>query len=210
MMKQQEQLRAKMDPPTAEQLEAHRQRRASQPKFDAKLHNTCSMSLVADQLYFNGPRGQSSVPTCTAAMVFTTMQASHIYETTDITGVGYGHQLSVEAITIYQAASDAGNPFGTATAVDSSSEDFLNILSAGDPLRGNNYNYACLAHAFTHQTFSDGIIGLAWIADTVQNYVAPASNVGAAGICGLASTACAACSAIAPSLDRSRAGMACS
>ena len=59
-------------------------------------------------------------------------------------------------------------------------QDYLNAISKGDPNRGGNYNYVCLAHGFTHQTFQNGIIGLAWVGTTGSTLV------GTQGICGQA------------------------
>ena len=109
-----DQVMAKAPQATSAEFEANRQRRS----FDASLYNTCSTSLVADEKYYNGPRGGSSVPTCTAAMIYTTIQASHIYETSDFpSGIGYGQQFSIEAITIFTSATEANNPYPAVTCM---------------------------------------------------------------------------------------------
>lgn len=154
----------------------------------APVGTVCQMHLVADHHFFSFKGG--SVTAATNGMIeflddvnsryITAAFDSSIADPSDANLHMYNHRLQFSAaqITVFTASTGFLNADGStrikypwaSLGNTASSGDFLNWFSFDDGagsspsqlLQTNNPDI-CLSHAFTHQDFSGGVLGLAWL-----------------------------------------------
>ena len=128
---------------------------------------TCSVLLVADHLFYQGPYGKRDEAVASQNMINMLMVADSIFYETEFDGVaGYG--LSVRNVVVY-TTTEGNNPVGSGSfGGDEGAVNFLNAFGQGDDIK-NRLPSACLATMFTHRDFANGVLGLAWVATTGGN-----------------------------------------
>ena len=156
----------------------------------AVVGTVCQMHLVADHHFFNY-KGSVIKATDSMIEFLDDVNSKYITAALDATIADpalpdlhmYAHRLqfSVTTITVFETAADIKNTDGSirmkypwkysngGSNTDSASEflnglTFLNGAKSGpvSELVEQNDPYICLTHAFTHQDFSGGVLGLAW------------------------------------------------
>lgn len=115
---------------------------------------TCEMALISDHRYYVSDGGSVLLTTANKMIATLNYISTQIYAATDFDATQTGIELAVAYVKVYTSAATVGNPFVTST---SDATVFLNQLS------GISWTGFCLAHAFTHQEFTGGVLGLAWV-----------------------------------------------
>eukprot|EP00040_Diaphanoeca_grandis_P001861 m.19821 g.19821 ORF g.19821 m.19821 type:complete len:990 (+) comp12631_c0_seq1:399-3368(+) len=130
--------------------------RSRREEVDVTIHNTCVMHLLADRFFF-GNKGGSDAVTTMNLLVQHMNDVNTIYKFTQFVGVDESIQLSIGKVTIYEGTgpseTDSVNPFVTTNTAATFLSD-LGKIDSGP---------WCLAHGFTHQDFTGGILGLAYV-----------------------------------------------
>lgn len=120
---------------------------------------SCSVGLVGDHFFYLGPHSQQNVKYGIQHMVNVLVEADAIYRGTNFGGVT-GLGFVVHSAVIYPTTA-GGNPTPGSNYPDGST--YLNAVTNG--LR-DRYTDACTALVFTHRDFHEGILGMAWVAET--------------------------------------------
>ena len=119
---------------------------------------SCSIHIIADHLYFKHVGGMNYGSTV-EAMMTSVSEADAIFRSTDFDGDGYGDNIGfiVGNITIY---SDPHEPDYKLQDEDLTVHHYLNRFSEYD------FSSYCLGVAFTYRDFENGVVGLAWVANS--------------------------------------------
>lgn len=114
----------------------------------------CTIHLVADHTYYKNA-GNSDLLTTIMEMSYLVFQTNLIFRGTDFDGDGAGDNIGfhISKITVY---TNSNYPMASALDVGS----YLDIFSEYD------FSDYCIGSAFSSRDFEDGIIGLAWVADS--------------------------------------------
>eukprot|EP00050_Salpingoeca_kvevrii_P003604 m.228838 g.228838 ORF g.228838 m.228838 type:complete len:1124 (+) comp10856_c0_seq29:1917-5288(+) len=136
-------------------------RRAAQP-YDPNFR-TCELHLIADHRFFASTSYGGSSTTATANLLIGYLEdANRIFKFTSFINPGIGDDyiginFAIRYITVWTAANavenGVTNPFAQATS------DYSVFLGQ---VGNMDLSDVCLGHAFTHQDFNDGVLGLAW------------------------------------------------
>ena len=128
------------------------------------------MSLIADHRFYGAH--SNSVIIAQNKMLEIISKASLIYKFTDFTlGIGIGISLKVRHLLVYETSSASTNTFMPDTTL---SGVFLDQLNANRESPSN----ICLRHAFTAQTFSGGVLGLAFVGTICGSSTSDKVNLG--------------------------------
>lgn len=148
-------------------VHSHRLRRAAV----SNTFNYCLMTVVADSGFFSSSGGSTAA--ATSAMLNQISVASQNFKTTNwytttASNVVFSNlQLSVKRVIVYSTTSSdpyyqsGGYPGPTGP------QTLLTLFSSAPGITGG-WN-TCLAHLFTHYSFSGGTLGLAWVGDPAAN-----------------------------------------
>lgn len=143
-----------------------RQRRAT--GFNTDL-TECQLFIRADKTYVQYAK---SAERAMYLMTQHVKSVSHLYSATDFdkTGVPQGITININRIDVIEKDACNTKPNSVDCQLNSNNigvEKFLDLASLED------HEKYCLSYMFAHRDFNDGVLGLAWIGDTV----------GAGGIC---------------------------
>ena len=146
-----------------EEVPLKRQRRALYP-----TDKVCTLALVADHTFYDHYRTGTPNGDCEVCafneMVILINAVNAIYEVTDFNGVT-DHRFSIASALTLTNASDPNYPF----ASEGVPGDVLAILQQYAVYGAqNDYNNVCLGHLFTRRDFANGVLGLAFLADSVN------------------------------------------
>ncbi|XP_041354185.1 disintegrin and metalloproteinase domain-containing protein 10-like [Gigantopelta aegis] len=119
---------------------------------------SCNIHLIADHLYFKHV-GSMNYGSTVEAMTTSVFEADTIFRSTDFDGDGYGDNIGfvVGNITIY---SDPHEPGYQLQDEDLTVHHYLNRFSEYD------FSSHCLGVGFTYRDFENGVVGLAWVANS--------------------------------------------
>ena len=127
----------------------------------------CQVYFVVDHTFYQEYTGSNPSATLTEVCYFMS-EASKAFEDTDFDGDGPADKIGfdLKGMIIYETEDAAQYKMDGSLNV----EDYLEVFSEYD------FGSYCLAAAFTHRDFADGVIGLAWL-----GYPSSANKAG--GIC---------------------------
>lgn len=119
---------------------------------------SCSVALLGDHFFFNGPHALQNVRYGIQHMVNVLVEADAIYRATDFDGVT-GLGFVVHSAIVYTTAW-SGNPTSKDVYVDGTA-----YLNAATTNLKNRFTNVCTSIVFTHRDFEEGLLGMAWVAD---------------------------------------------
>ena len=122
---------------------------------------SCKIHIVADHLFFRNV-GSMSYGSTVEAMMSGVAVADTIFRSTDFDGDGFGDNIGfvVGNITIYSSQDDPNYKLKEDIKI---AKQFLETFSRYD------FNSYCLGVAFTYRDFSQGTVGLSWVAASNPN-----------------------------------------
>eukprot|EP00048_Salpingoeca_helianthica_P015585 m.227512 g.227512 ORF g.227512 m.227512 type:complete len:800 (+) comp17238_c0_seq1:3-2402(+) len=148
---------------------AHRMRRATGPVGSTNKY--CLVTVVADSLFYNANGANTAA--VTASMIGQISAASDNFKTTSWytsspSSISYSN-LELTVSTVYVFPNASTDPYQSVTYSGSAGpQNVLSRLSQAPTISGG-WGSTCLAHLFTHFSFSGGTLGLAWVASPAQN-----------------------------------------
>ncbi|XP_071940929.1 disintegrin and metalloproteinase domain-containing protein 10-like [Antedon mediterranea] len=110
---------------------------------------TCSLYIKADHTYYNKYGSTQAV----VAAISEHVEAANVIFRMTTFGSYTGIQLAVARIKVF--SSPDGNVF---------SEEYIGVERFLDLASSENHNKYCLSYTFANRDFSNGVLGLAWIA----------------------------------------------
>ncbi|XP_033098010.1 disintegrin and metalloproteinase domain-containing protein 10-like isoform X2 [Anneissia japonica] len=118
-------------------------------KRQSNGRRTCDLYIKADHTYF---KKYGSTQAVVAAISEHVMSANEVFQST-IFGIYTNINLAVARIKIFSTPD--GNKF---------SDEYIGVERFLDLASSDNYNQYCLSYTFANRDFSNGVLGLAWIA----------------------------------------------
>ncbi|XP_013379515.1 disintegrin and metalloproteinase domain-containing protein 10 [Lingula anatina] len=127
-------------------------------KRSTGTENTCSLHLVADHTFFQNI-GKGDATTTINEMVYHVTEVDKLFRGSDFNGDGEADNIGIAIgeITIY------GDKDAVAYKLADTSTDVFTYLYSFSEYNFDNF---CGGVVFTHRDFADGVLGLAWIADS--------------------------------------------
>ncbi|KAK3092596.1 hypothetical protein FSP39_004811 [Pinctada imbricata] len=118
----------------------------------------CSLHVVADHTFYRSVGG-NSVSATVYEIKYQVGMSDVIFRGTDFDGDGVGDNVGFEIsqITIFSDSNANDYRMGDTSM---NAQDYLNAFST------YNHDQFCLGIAFTYRDFSDGLVGLAWVASS--------------------------------------------
>jgi len=119
--------------------------------------NTCNLKLVADFTFYKNI-GQGDTKTAMHYMLQVVNRVDLIYRDTCWNGVGKGIGVQVEEVVVHTGFSNH----------QYNRDEKWNVDRLLSHFARTDWTSFCLSHLFTHQDFSGGVVGLAYIASGVS------------------------------------------
>ena len=119
-------------------------------------HADCTLHIVADHTFFS-LAGHSDIVTTISEMMFFVTEANTIFRSTDFDGDGAGDNIGfyVSHVTLY-----TGTKNYKMSDTSLSAHKYLDVFSEYD------FDNFCMGVAFSCRDFADGILGVAWVANS--------------------------------------------
>ncbi|XP_070533184.1 ADAM 17-like protease isoform X1 [Ptychodera flava] len=131
----------------------HRARRAASK-------DTCPLLLIADYKFYNS-MGRDDVSSTVNYMIGLVDRVDAIYRATNWAQVYHGYGFEISEILVHTEATYVPPNSQHYNMEKSSPWDVSDLLTT---FSVHDYSSVCLSHLFTYQDFSDGVLGLAYIA----------------------------------------------
>lgn len=140
----------------------------------SNINNYCLVAVIADsQFYANNG---NTMPTITSLMVTHITSSDNVFSGTNWYTTNNGPtvyanlHLSVNRIIIYKTSGT--DPYYSSSGYTGSTgpQTFLSLFSSAPQQSSTGgWSSSCVAHLFTHYSFSGGVLGLAWVGNPAQN-----------------------------------------
>ncbi|XP_072042167.1 ADAM 17-like protease isoform X1 [Amphiura filiformis] len=147
------------NPPRKLTYTSHARRKRAPPRL-----NTCPLLLTADYRFYQN-MGQESMPQTINYLITLIDRVDSIYRETEWEEGYMGFGFEIKEVTVHEEGYPSSMKHYNAMSSSWDVQQLLEIYSKED------HSAYCLAHLFTYQDFSNGVLGLAYIGTPRSNAV---------------------------------------